>query len=131
MKRLLLPLIAAIVLPTSAEANWFGKYKSKVEAWEACNKWSENYKIYWSPYSDIANKRYSKLKKDYESETPSNRRKHDLNDVKKAIVAFCRGEEETRQILGYGIKGLKKDLIYSRSDYLGLSSRKILKYFKY
>ena len=92
---------------------------------------TEDYEIYWSPYYDIANKRYSKLKKDYESETPFNRTKHDLNDVKKAIVAFCRGEEETRQILGYGIKGLKKDLIYSREDYFGLSNSKILKYFKY
>jgi len=26
MKRLLLPLLAAIALPTAVEANWFGKY---------------------------------------------------------------------------------------------------------
>ena len=61
MRKLLIPLLAAFALPTAVEANWFGKYKSKVEAWEACNKWTENYEIYWSPYYDIANKKYSKL----------------------------------------------------------------------
>ena len=32
MKRLLLPLLAALALPNAVEANWFGKYNSKAEA---------------------------------------------------------------------------------------------------
>ena len=134
MKRLLILLLAALALPTAVEANWFGKYKSKVEAWEACDKWSEDYEIYWSPDYDIANKRYSKLLREYEKANDyvyKKQAKFNLDSVKKATIAFCRGEEETRQILGYGIKGLKKDLIYERSDYLGLRNYKILKYFKY
>ena len=41
MKRLLLPLLAALALPTAVEANWsrFFKYQSEKEAVEACKKW--------------------------------------------------------------------------------------------
>ncbi len=42
MKRLLLPLLAALALPTAVNANWsnwFGKYQSEREAVEACKKW--------------------------------------------------------------------------------------------
>ena len=39
MKRLLLPLLAALALPTAVEANWFGKYPSEREAMEACTDW--------------------------------------------------------------------------------------------
>ena len=132
MRRFLIPLLAALALPTAVEANWFGKYKSKVEALEACNKWSEGQIIYYTSWSDIANKRYSKFKKDYESgNTLYKGIRHDLNSVKQATIAYCIGEKETRQILGYGQKGLKKDFIYKRSDYLGLRNYKILKYFKY
>ena len=38
MKRLLLPLLAALVLPTAVEANWFG-YGSSREAYSACRDW--------------------------------------------------------------------------------------------
>ena len=40
MKRLLLPLLAALVLPTAVEANWFGKYGSFKEAEKACGEWA-------------------------------------------------------------------------------------------
>ena len=36
MKRLLLPLLAALALPIAVNANWFGIYGSNHEAWEAC-----------------------------------------------------------------------------------------------
>ena len=39
MKRLLLPLLAALTLPTAVEANWFGKYRSEREARDACVDW--------------------------------------------------------------------------------------------
>ena len=38
MKRVLLPLLAALALPSAVEANWFGKYGSYMEADNACNK---------------------------------------------------------------------------------------------
>ena len=38
MKRLLLPLLAALALPTAVEANWFG-YGSSREAYSACRDW--------------------------------------------------------------------------------------------
>ena len=44
MKRLLLPLLAALVLPTDVEANWFGKYGSYREALEACLSWRSSIK---------------------------------------------------------------------------------------
>ena len=43
MKRLLLPLLAALALPTTVEANWFG-YGSRYEAWRACQRWQANKK---------------------------------------------------------------------------------------
>ena len=39
MKRLLLPLLAALALPTAVNANIFGKYSSYYEAYQACMKW--------------------------------------------------------------------------------------------
>ena len=39
MKRFLIPLLAALVLPTAVEANWFGKYRSEREAMDACVEW--------------------------------------------------------------------------------------------
>ena len=50
MKRLLLPLLSALVLPTAVEANWsnwFGRYGSFTEAKRACDNWKNdgiNYK---------------------------------------------------------------------------------------
>ena len=32
MKRLLIPLLATLALPKAVNANWFGKYGSKMEA---------------------------------------------------------------------------------------------------
>jgi len=39
MRKLLIPLLAALALPTAVEANWFGKYNSRYDANEACEKW--------------------------------------------------------------------------------------------
>ena len=44
MKRLLLPLIAALALPTAVEANWFG-YGSSQEASRACTAWKYKKKV--------------------------------------------------------------------------------------
>ena len=52
MKRLLIPILAALALPTAVEANWFGKYNSRFDAKEACNKWKEKGDKYSESYID-------------------------------------------------------------------------------
>ena len=132
MKRLLLPLLAAIALPTAVEANWFGKYNSKAEAWEACKKWENDQTIYYSDFA-FKIKRYSKLLREYKkaNDYASKKRvKTDLGLIKKFQLRSCVEEIETMQILGYGFKGLKEDYIYwTKDDFL--NDREILKYFKY
>ena len=144
MKRLLLPLLAAIALPTAVEANWFGKYNSKAEAWEACNKWKNDLISYSSIDSSNKNKKYSKLKKQYEKIKDStffmdNEKKRlakrNLESIEQIkYMRYCKEERETKQILGYGVKAIKNDIIYYSSDLLydkKFSNFRILKYFKY
>ena len=133
MKRLLLPLLAALALPTAVNANWFGKYNSRTEALEACEKWKYGQKIYYSDY-DLPIKKYSKLLReskkanDYASTKTA---KNDLLLVKETSLRSCVEEKETMQILGYGYKGFKDDdYIYWTGKYF-LGDRKIQKYFKY
>ncbi len=38
MKRFLIPLLLALSLPSTVQANWFG-YRSRFEAFEACKSW--------------------------------------------------------------------------------------------
>ena len=79
MKRLLLPLLAALVFPIVVEANWFGKYPSEREAMEACTDWmikgpqrDREYQRYiWSCYGESSTRQilgldeYGKVKKRY------------------------------------------------------------------
>ena len=47
---------------------------------------------------------------------------------------YCKEERETKQILGYGVKAIKNDIIYYSYDLLldkKFSNFRILKYFKY
>ena len=107
MKRLLLPLLAALALPTAVEANWFGKFNSRYEAKEACEKWKEkgvkNIEIEpdWTySYDENGQLRYI-----------------DLPSVsKKVTYRSCKDEESTKQYLGFELKSGEK---------------KLKKYFKY
>ena len=47
MKRFLIPLLTALALPTTVEANWFGKYGSSQEASRACTDWKYKKKRRW------------------------------------------------------------------------------------
>ena len=100
MKRLLLPLLAVIALPTTVEANWFGKYKSKIEAKDACNKWVEsgfNYsfeELEVTPYWDGSTKYYPK-------------RKYSLKTIEMPNRS-CKIENESNQFIGYELTGVKK-----------------------
>ena len=44
-KRFLIPLLAALALPTTVEANWFG-YSSRFEAKQACQSWISKKKYF-------------------------------------------------------------------------------------
>ena len=88
MKRFLIPLLAALALPTSVEANWsnwFERYDSFTEAKRACDKWANdgiNYKTRssWGTF-------------------PRESR-------------FCQLDKETRQFLGWEYQNVEENKIY-------------------
>ena len=68
-------LLATLLLPSSAEANWFGKYNSRYDANEACEIWmlkgfKYTYKVmkrkgygntrelFGSPYTDLGSRHF-------------------------------------------------------------------------
>ena len=140
MSKLFIPLLAALALPTAVEANWFGKYNSRAEAIAACEKWRQKGEnIYFLKSNNfiphkLLDKPYSKLE----------------NWEKNYIISInprdCNEEDETNQILGYELIGLKHDKIYrkevlkgyptiysdvySATTYYSLNS-KVKKNFKY
>ena len=101
MKRLLIPLLAAIALPTAIEANWsnlFGRYGSFTEAKRACDKWVNNgikYKTR-SPWGTFHRK-----------------------------SRFCQYDNETRQILGWEYQNVEENKIYVK----GWLDKKVTKRF--
>ncbi len=107
MKRLLIPILAALALPTAVEANWFGKYNSRFDAKEACNKWKEKGDKYSESYIDG----YDIKRKN--GEIVSARPKDAWREINSRS---CRNEESTKQYLGFELKSGEK---------------KLKKYFKY
>ena len=101
MKRLLMPILVALSLPTSVEANWsnwFGRYGSFTEAEMACDKWKNggmNYKIKipWGTYS----------------------RK----------TRSCKYDKKTRQFLGWEYQNVEENKIYEKESF----DRKVAKRF--
>ena len=101
LKRLLLPLLAALALPNSVEANWlnwFGRYGSFTEAKRACDKWTNNGINYKSrsPWGTF----------------PRNSR-------------FCQYDKETRQLLGWEYQNVEENKIYVK----GWLDKKVTKRF--
>ena len=92
MKSLLLPLLAALALPTAVEANWFGKYGSYYEAMEACKDWRNKIIYYVTEKGNkhIIGDKYSNL-------YPSKKRYVEKLDPKR--VSSCSHDKETNQIL--------------------------------
>ena len=86
MKRFLIPLLAAIALPTSVEANWFGKYGSEYEAREACFGWQRG-----------------GFKFQYE-----NKFRGKFDDYSRS----CYREDETKQYLGFEKQNVKRGKTY-------------------
>ena len=129
MRKLLIPLLAAIALPTAVEANWYGKYSSKFEANEACKSWAKKGKKYSFEYVDkewiqfdhtvIAYKRGYFTEKLKVKSVKSNR--------------WCIEENDTNQILGFE-KTFIEAKNYNVDEWNQLikkSKEKVQKNFKY
>ena len=159
MKRLLLPLIAALALPTAVEANWFGKYNSRYDANEACEIWM--LKGFKYTYKVRERKGYSNRRVDephivwerdkngnnimseYSRESVANYLE-DLRAVNKETNSIiektrtgysrsCLEERETKQFIGRKKSCLKKKE-YSVKEWeklFELKSCEKRKYFKY
>ena len=119
MKRLLLPLLAALALPTAVNA--FGKYNSQVEAKEACNKWADK------------GFKYSFEKTEWTGRYPG----YDYGGKAKLMTyektnRYCEFEITTRQYLGYEQIGIKKGQHFKEYAYENMKiGEKIKKYFKF
>jgi len=101
MKRLFIPLLAAIALPNAVEANWsnwFGKYGSFTEAKRACDKWTNNGVNY-------------KTKSAWGTFPKKSR--------------FCQHDKETNQFLGWEYQNVEENKIYINK----LFDRKVIKRF--
>ena len=81
MRKLLIPLLAAFLLPISVEANWFdsrknllGKYRSKIDADMACYEWSKKDQKDYFYAKDPEDSRIGKIYEKPEASTifPSN-----------------------------------------------------------
>jgi len=121
MKRLLLPLLAALALPTAVNANWFGKYNSEVEAKEACDKWAEKgikytYEIHSNNF----------LLPSYEQNPYTS--SATLNK-KDGINRTCLHEASTRQYLGYVKTQIKEGQHFKVGEHP--DGKIIKKYFRY
>ena len=102
MKRLLIPILAALALPTAVEANQFGKYSSRYQAMDGCNKWKEkgdkkNVEIEagWN-YDYDKNGEMINIEQNYISKEVNSR--------------SCKIEESTKQYLGFELKSGEKKL---------------------
>ena len=120
MRRFILPLLAALALPTAVEANWFGKYGSFYEAKEACEEWvlkggtyQVEYKNGLSLYGGSTNK---------------------VRDIRTRNLRECFDERRTNQVIGFTQKRAKEGGFYD-AEYLYEGnynkSRKVIKKFKY
>ena len=147
MKRLLLPLIATLALPTAVEANWFGKHNSRYDANEACEIWmlkgfkytykvieekglSNNVPRHENPQGidiDADIKHITAISKWYEE----SRKK--VEKTKSGFSRSCLEEKETKQFIGRAKSCLKKKE-YSVEEWgklFELKSCEKRKYFKY
>ena len=107
-------------LPTSAEANWRGVYKSKFEAEKYCSEWVQNggkFTLHW-------------ITKNLDGT--------DYLVTEDIEIRKCDPENETKQFLGFEIKKYKKNKIYFYKNEPNFYQRlidpaqwKLKKYFKY
>ena len=144
MRKLLIPLLAALALPTAVEANWFGKYNSRYDANEACEIWmlkgfKYTYKVMDKKGTDgsppyvypITSPYYVDSVKEFiewEAEGRSI-----VEKTKTGYSRSCLEEKETKQFIGRAKSCLKKKN-YSLAEWkklFELKSCENRKYFKY
>ena len=150
MKSLLLPLIATLALPTAVEANWFGKYNSRYDANEACEKWmlkgfKYTYKVmerkgygnmrslFGSPYTDLSSRHFDieEWKREYDEWEEQKKEANSLVEkTKSGFSRSCLEEKETNQFIGR-VKSCLKKKDYSLAEWKKLKSCEKRKYFKY
>ena len=160
MRKLLIPLLTAFLLPISVEANWFGKYNSRYDANEACEKWmlkgfEYTYKVigkkigadvdwpiepkwFYKKYeSGITMKTYvdSKAADKYFAERLAAIEElgSKIERTKSGFSRSCLEEKETNQFIGRAKSCLKKKE-YSVEEWkklFELKSCEKRKYFKY
>ena len=104
-------LFTPIVLPPHIDASWFGKYKSRTQAYEACKKWM-NEKTKFSKAAEY------EIYNEY------------LRTVSKYRNRYCEIEEDTRQFLGIERKGIKDGGQYYMRE-VNSFEEKIKKNFRY
>ena len=143
MRKLLIFLLTAFLLPNPLEANWFGKYNSRYEANEACEKWMmQGFKytfkiIGWKgspsieaiiPVDDKAANKY------YEDIFAANEENYYLVIKTESVFSrSCLEEKETNQFIGR-VKSCLKNKEYSEAEWGKLFRSKSCekrKYFKY
>ena len=96
VRKFLIFLLTAFLLPNSVEANWFGKYNSRYEALEACQKWKEKGEKYTDRYRDRFDVKYDELGR-IKSATP-------LYRTVERNSRSCKLEKSTNQYLGFELK---------------------------
>ena len=144
MRKYLIFLLTALLLPTSVEANWFGKYNSRYDANEACEIWmlkgfKYTYKVMGrtglgtdNKYYKLYNKYDPGLFNPYHSDYLSEADKL-IDQTRSGFSRSCLEEKETNQFIGREKSCLKKK-DYSLAEWkklFELKSCEKRKYFKY
>ena len=131
---LLLPLLSAFALPTSVEANWFGKYNSRYDAKEACEIWmlkgfKYTYKVMGRTGLGADNKYYKRYLDGYQIQYLDEADKL-IEKTRNGFSRSCLEEKETNQFIGR-VKSCLKKKDYSLAEWKKLKSCEKRKYFKY
>ncbi len=135
MKRLLLlPLLAALALPTAVEANLFGKYNSRYDAKEACEIWmlkgfKYTYKVMVRTGLGADNKYYKRNLDGLQTQYLKEAQKL-IEKTRNGFSRSCLEEKETNQFIGR-VKSCLKKKDYSLAEWKKLKSCEKRKYFKY
>ena len=139
MKKIVLLLLPALTLPTAVEANWFGKYNSRYDANEACERWmlkgfKYTYKVMGKTGLGNENK-YHKLYIDDDSYRIKYLVEAEklIERTRNGFSRSCLEEKETNQFIGREKSCLKKK-DYSLAEWkklFELKSCEKRKYFKY
>jgi len=119
MKRLLLPLLATIALPTNVEACFLGNCGSKLEAKNACNTWKKNGGTYlvYKRGSAISSNSYYEDDDEWVGYVGGQDARRSMTSITKKSQELrkCTLEEETRKFLGLQTKGVKDKVYKSKS----------------